>query len=218
MGGWKDGETPRPDRDFALRAITTRTNLGAMHLRQLIPLFLCGVVVFGCKKKEDQGPSTDRPSATMMRDSLSRAADAIALGHIDAVTEADSMLSVVAVARTTNANVKAFAMSVMKDSHELRVAALDAANAADIKSFLPPNDITLGSMRLTLSLINSAAKTADTDAMYLSDVAVRDRAAAAEAIMRQRATKTTRLIDIFQRAASVNRDHVVAIQKLTAKP
>jgi hypothetical protein len=180
----------------------------------LILVFVAAALVCGCEKKKDGEQSS--PAASLPKVEKPDP-EAVMLGTIDIMMQADSAVSAAIATKGRRAEVRDFAVKTASESHEMHVATEAAAAKSGITPTQPPADPTPGEVALTLSLINGATKNTDIDAIFLAGVVSRNLALENETSYRKFATKDSRLKDFYEKIQATSHARVAAVAALVKK-
>lgn len=178
-----------------------------MNPRHFVVALLACVLAAGCAKKDAVSKRTADSVAAVAKQ---KAADeANALATLDASLVADSTISAVIVTKSKREEVRRLATTLMRDSHELRVATAQTVQKTGKTPAFSQGDPISGEAGITLSLIKGGSSAAD--GLFLSGVVARDRALAGEFYRRQLQTDNADLKALFAKVAAVSRSHVEAV-------
>lgn len=137
------------------------------------------------------------------------------MGMLDAANRADSTAGVLASKKATDPEVKAFAATMMKDHHELRVKGEELAKKLGITPKQPEKDPIAGYVNAELNALLKAKK-GEFDQLYIDNEVTVHQAVLDAANMSKVGATSPELKELIQNAIPVIQGHLeqaMAIQK-----
>lgn len=162
---------------------------------------------------ETAARDTTAPPTTTPAPATKGPGDETILGMLDAANQADSTAGVLASKKATDPEVKAFAATMMKDHHELRVKGEELAKKLGVTPKRPEKDPVAGYVNAELSALLKAKK-GEFDQLYIDNEVTVHQAVLDAANMARVSATSPELKELIQNAIPVIQGHLAQAQAI----
>jgi putative membrane protein len=139
--------------------------------------------------------------------------DEAILGWLDAANRADSTAGVLASKKATDPEVKAFAATMMKDHHELRIKGEEVAKKLGVTPKQPEKDPVAGYVNAELNALLKAKK-GEFDQLYIDNEVTVHQAVLDAANMARVSASSPELKELIQNTIPVIQGHLAQAQAI----
>lgn len=191
-------------------------------------LVVAAITLGACGKDRKQSENAVSAGADSMAATAARAADsarpatpaltdANIVAILDGANVADSSAGAIAAKKATNAEVRAFGQTMMRDHHALRKQGQDLAKKLGVTPALPAGDSSAAQSAAWNNQLNSLAKGAAWDKAYIDHEVTYHQAVLQTAAAALSAAQNAALKDLIQKATPNIQAHLAHAQQLQTK-
>lgn len=175
----------------------------------------------GCSKGEPKGDTTVAPADTTKAPPAAAATppaltDANIAALLDAANAADSAAGHIASTKATNAEVKAFAKTMMRDHHMLRKQGEDLVKKLNVTPELPAGDNSQAAAKAWDDSLTAMPKGAAWDKAYIDHEVAYHQALLQTAQTAQGAAQNQELKDLIGKAIPAVQAHLTKAQSISS--